>query len=63
MGYPYLQVIGSVMYPMLGMRLDIAYTISTLSRYSSRPGTQHVNTVKHLLHYLKGLANYRIIYS
>ena len=42
-GYPYLQVIGSVMYAMLGTRPDIAYVVSTLSRYSSCPGTQHVN--------------------
>ena len=40
--HPYLQVIGSVMYAMLGTRPDIAYAISTLSHYASRPGTQHV---------------------
>ena len=61
--YPYLQVIGSIMYAMLGMRLDITYAVSTLSQYSSHPGTQHVNAIKHLLHYLKGSANYGIIYS
>ena len=47
--YPYLQVIGSVMYAMLGTRPDIAYAVSTLSRYASRPGTQHVSALKHLL--------------
>ena len=63
MGYPYLQVIGLVMYAMLGTRPDIAYAVNTISCYSSCPSTQHVNAVKHLLHYLKGSANYGIIYS
>ena len=61
--YPYLQVIGSVMYAMLGMRPDIVYAVSTLSCYSSRLGIQHVNALKHLLRYLKGSMEYGIIYS
>ena len=61
--YLYLQVIGSVMYAMLGTRPDIAYAVSTLSHYSSRPGIQHVNALKHLLRYLKGSMEYRIVYS
>src|SRR5258708_21154438 len=61
--YPYLQVIGSVMYAMLGTRPDIAYAVSTLSRLASRPGTPHVRALKHLLRYLKGSANYGITYS
>src|SRR5258708_19314159 len=61
--YPYLQVIGSVMYAMLGTRPDIAYAVSTLSRFASRPGMSHVRPLKHLLRYLKGSANYRITYS
>src|SRR5258707_5229884 len=61
--YPYLQVIGSVMYAMLGTRPDIAYAVSTLSRFASRPGTPHVRALKHLLRYLKGSANYGITYS
>src|SRR5258708_7230514 len=61
--YPYLQVIGSVMYAMLGTRPDITYAVSTLSRFASRPGTPHVRALKHLLQYLKGSAHYGIIYS
>src|SRR5258708_22262450 len=61
--YPYLQVIGSVMYAMLGTCPDIAYAISTLSCFASRPGSPHVCALKHLLRYLKGSANYSITYS
>src|SRR5260370_35877250 len=46
--YPYLQVIGSVMYAMLGTRPDIAYAVSTLSGFAPRPGTPHVQPFKHL---------------
>src|SRR6266436_917544 len=61
--YPYLQVIGSVMYAMLGTRPDIAYAVSTLSRFASRPGMSHVRALKHLLRYLKGSADFGITYS
>src|SRR5260221_12604958 len=40
--YPYLQVIGLVMYAMLGTRPDIAYAVSTLSCFASQPRTPHV---------------------
>src|SRR5258707_7530344 len=59
--YPYLQVIGSVMYAMLGTRPNIAYAISTLSRFASHPGSPHVHALKHLW-YLKGSADYGIVY-
>ena len=61
--YLYLQVIGSVMYAILGTRPDIMYAVSTLSHYSSHPGIQHINALKHLLHYLKGSMEYGIVYS
>jgi len=60
--YPSLQVIGSVMYAMLGTRPDIAYAISTLSCFASHPGSPHVHALKHLLWYLKGSADYGIVY-
>src|SRR5258708_2097751 len=61
--FPYLQAIGSVMYAMLGMRPDIAYAVSTLSCFSSQPGPKHVQALKHLLQYLKGSADFGIVYS
>src|SRR5258708_3644137 len=61
--YPYLQVIGLVMYAMLGTRPDIAYAVSTLSCFASWPGTPHIQALKHLLQYLKGSTHYGIIYS
>lgn len=51
------------MYAMLGMRPDIAYAVSTLSCFSSQPGPKHVQALKHLLCYLKGSADFGIVYS
>jgi len=61
--YPYLQVISSIMYAMLGTRPDIAYAVSTLSHFATHPGMSHIQAVKHLLQYLKGSAHYGIVYS
>src|SRR5260370_16888170 len=47
--YPYLQVIGSVMYAMLVIRPNIAYTLSTLPSFTSCPGMPHIQALKHLL--------------
>jgi len=61
--YPYLQAIGSIMYTMLGTRPDIAHAVSTLSHFASHPGTPHIHALKHLFRYLKGTADYGIVYS
>lgn len=38
---PYSSDIGSVMYLMVCTRPDLAYVVSTLSRYMSNPGPKH----------------------
>lgn len=38
---PYVSAVGSVMYPMVCTRPNLAYAISTLSRFMSRPGKEH----------------------
>jgi hypothetical protein len=50
---PYLEAIGSINYLASGSRPDIAFAISKLARYSSKPTVTHWNGVKHLLRYLK----------
>ena len=41
------------MYLMTATRPDLAYTISTLSKFSSAPTTQHVQAAKRVLRYIK----------
>ena len=38
---PYASAVGSLMYVMLCMRLDICYVIGIVSRYQSNPGIGH----------------------
>nr|KAJ0226392.1 hypothetical protein LSAT_V11C100008470 [Lactuca sativa] len=41
----YSRAIGSLMYVMISTRLDIAYTVGRLSRYTSNPSTHHWQAV------------------
>ncbi|XP_060962298.1 secreted RxLR effector protein 161-like [Cannabis sativa] len=55
---PYAKAIGSVIYVMISTRPDIAYVVSTLSRFISNPGEDHWTGLKWLLRYLKTTSNY-----
>ena len=61
--FPYLEAIGSLMYAMLGTRPNLAFAVGLLSRYSSRPGMQHVTAVKHVFCYLRGTLDWGISYT
>ena len=54
---PYALDIGSLMYAMVCTRPDIAHAVGVVSRFISRPGKQHWETVKWILRYLKGLSD------
>ena len=49
----YSRIIGSLMYIMNCTRLDIAYFISKLSRYTSNPGVDHWKEIITILRYLR----------
>ena len=49
----YAKAIGNLMYVMNCTHLDIAYTISKLSRYTSNPGLDHWKAIVRVLRYLK----------
>ena len=46
---PYASAVGSLMYAMVCTRLDLAYAVSTISRFMSNPGKQHWEAVKWVL--------------
>ncbi len=50
----YRGAVGALMYAALGTRPDIAYAVSTLSRYSQNPGPNHWTAVKRVFRYLSG---------
>ena len=49
----YQQIIGSVMYLMLGTRPDLAYSITMLSQFNAKPNSSHLQAAKRLLRYIQ----------
>jgi hypothetical protein len=60
--HPYISVVGSLMYLALTIRPDIAYAARVPARFNSDPGFTHWQAVKHVLRYLKGTVNHRLVY-
>ncbi|XP_047952725.1 phenylalanine N-monooxygenase-like [Salvia hispanica] len=60
---PYSNAIGSVMYLMVSIRPDIAYSVSGLSRYMSNLGQPHWEALKWLLRYHKHTVSYDSNYA
>jgi len=48
------QILGSVMYLMLGTRPDLAAAISIISQFAAHPSSTHLQAAKRILRYLKG---------
>ncbi|XP_062111187.1 secreted RxLR effector protein 161-like [Humulus lupulus] len=59
----YARVIGSLMYLMSCTRPDIAYTISTLSRFTSNPCVEHWKAIARVLGYLRYTRDYGLNYT
>ena len=51
------------MYVMNCTRLDIAYSVSKLSRYTCNPGPDHWKAIVRVLRYLKYTLNYGLHYT
>ena len=60
---PYANIIGSIMYAMIGTRPDIAQAISVTSRYMSNHGKEHWSALKWLMRYLKGASDVGILFK
>jgi len=58
----YLSIVGSLMYAALGSRLDIAFSVTALSRYNVQPLEIHTTAAKRVLRYLKTTAGFQIHY-
>ena len=59
----YSNAIGSVMYLMVCIKLDLAYAFSTQSRFMTNLGSTHWEALKCLLKYLKGTYNVGLVYK
>ncbi|TYK02298.1 gag/pol protein [Cucumis melo var. makuwa] len=59
----YASVVGSLMYAMLCIRLDICFSVGMVSRCQSNPGRDHWTTVKNILKYLRRTKDYMLVYG
>ena len=59
---PYLSAIGVLMYLANCTRVNIAFSVNLLARYSSVPTLRYWNGVKHILRYLRGTTDMRLFY-
>ena len=55
-------MIGSLMY-LTNTRLDICFSVNTLSQFLTDPRNVHLIVVKHILRYLKGTVDYGLKYD
>ncbi|OWY92969.1 Copia LTR rider [Phytophthora megakarya] len=55
---PYREVVGSVMYLMVGTRPDLAFYMRDVSQFLANPGQEHWKAVTRGLKYLSGTADH-----
>jgi len=57
------QIIGSLLYVQIGTRPDISFAVSRLAQYASNPSQEHIRLAKHVLRYLKGTSDLKLVYD
>src|SRR5712672_4796058 len=60
---PYREAIGSLMYLAVATRPDIAFAVSTLSRFLDNPGDTHWEAVKRIFRYIAGTWLLQVTYG
>ena len=60
---PYREAVGSLMYAALSTCPDIAFTVQTVSHFSTKPGPAHWEAVKRIFRYLKGTSKLWLSYG
>ncbi|TYK30291.1 pentatricopeptide repeat-containing protein [Cucumis melo var. makuwa] len=59
----YASIIGSLRYVADCTRLDIAYAVGLLCRFTSRPSLEHWNAIERVMRYLKKTQNLGLHYN
>jgi hypothetical protein len=58
----YQRMVGSLMYAMVATRPDIAFAVSATGQFASNPQQEHWVAIRHILRYLKGSADFALVY-
>lgn len=59
----YGEIVGSLIYILTCIRLELSWVISKLSQHLTEPKQQHWATAKHVLRYLKGTLDQELQYQ
>jgi Reverse transcriptase (RNA-dependent DNA polymerase) len=59
----YQCTIGALMYPSIGTRPDISYTITTLGHHATNPGLEHQHALDCVFCYLCVTSDYQLVYQ
>jgi hypothetical protein len=59
----YQSAIGALMYPMLGTRPDLAYTVAALGRHAANPGDDHQRALDRAFRYLRATSNKQLVFQ
>lgn len=59
----YQCAIGALMYPMLGTRPDMAYTVAALGRHAACPGNEHQRALDRAFRYLRATSDWKLIFQ
>ena len=59
----YASIVGSIMYVMTCMRLDVAYSLGVVRRYQFDLGENHWKVVKTLLKYMRNTKGQWLVYE
>ena len=54
-GVPYVEAIGSVLWPGIISRPDVAYVVGVLAQFIQNPGNVHWEALKHVIVYLESM--------
>jgi hypothetical protein len=61
--FPYRQMVGSLMYAMIGTRPDLAVAVSVVSKYLDKPTKTHCDMVKHIFKYIRSNLDVKLHYK
>lgn len=60
--YPYRELVGSLMYIMMGSRPDLCFIVGYLARFQDAAGEEHWKHAKRVLRYLQATKNMELVY-
>ena len=59
----YREIVGGLIYAMIATRPDLSFAVTKLSQYMSEPKKNHMTMAKHVLRYIKGTLDERLIFK